>query len=119
MFRESEKGLKKTPKGYFSQLIQRRSKSINAVSSDVVFGFQSKLERQQSVLLLGVPRVRPRMIVHQTNEAQTHDHDRTNKDSRAYSHYRQHGRQNATRIYLGHPCKSRLYHLITTLLEQK
>jgi hypothetical protein len=83
MFRESEKGLKKTPEGYFSQLIQTRSKSINVVSSDVAFGFQSELERQQSMLILGVPRVRPRMMVHQTNEAQSHNHDRTNKDSRA------------------------------------
>jgi hypothetical protein len=57
-------------------------------------------------------------MVHQTNEAQSRNHDRTNKDSRAYSHYRQHGCQNATRIYLGNPCKGRLYHLITTLLKQ-
>ena len=33
--------------------------------------------------------------------------------------WRQHGRQNATRIYLGHPCKGRLYHLIMTLLKQQ
>jgi hypothetical protein len=83
MFRESEKGLKKTPGGYFSQLIQTRLKSINVVSSDVAFRFQSELERQQSMLILGVPRVRPRVMVHQTNEAQYRNHDRTNKDSRA------------------------------------
>jgi hypothetical protein len=55
MFRESEKGLKKTPRGYFSQLIQTRLKSINIVSSDVTFRFQSELERQQSMLIFGSP----------------------------------------------------------------
>jgi hypothetical protein len=119
MFIDSEKGLNKTPKGYFSQLIQTRSKSINEVSSEVSFRFQSNLERQHSMLILGVPRVRKTMMVHQMNEAQYHNHDRTNEDSRAYSHYIQHGHQNATRIYLRYPCKGRLYHLITTLLEKK
>jgi hypothetical protein len=55
MFRESEKGLKKTPRGYFSQLIQTRLKSINVVSSDVAFRFQSELESQQSMLIFGSP----------------------------------------------------------------
>ena len=55
MFREIEKGLKKTPGGYFSQLIQTRLKSINVVSSDVSFGFQRELERQQSMLIFWSP----------------------------------------------------------------
>jgi hypothetical protein len=55
MFRESEKGLKKTPRGYFSQLIQTRLKIINVVSSYVAFGFQSELERKQSKLIFGSP----------------------------------------------------------------
>ena len=83
MFRESTKGLKKTPGGYFSQLIQTRSKRINTVSSDVSFRFQSEIEGQQSVLIFGVPRVRPRVIMHHTYEAQSRNHDNTNKDSRA------------------------------------
>jgi hypothetical protein len=81
MFRESEKGLKKTPGGYFSQLIQTILKIINGVSSDVSFEFQSELEIQKRVLILGVPRVKPRVMVHQMNEAQSRNHDRTNKDS--------------------------------------
>jgi hypothetical protein len=64
MFRDPEKGLKKTLGGYFSQLIQTRLKSINVVSSNVAFGFQRELERQKNVLILGVPRVRPRVMVH-------------------------------------------------------
>jgi hypothetical protein len=52
-FRESEKGLKKTPRGHFSQLIQTRLKSINVVSSDVAFGFQSELERQKRMIIFG------------------------------------------------------------------
>jgi hypothetical protein len=55
MFREFEKGLKKNPRGYFSQLIQTRLIIINVVSSDVSFEFQSELERQQSMLILGSP----------------------------------------------------------------
>jgi hypothetical protein len=55
MFRESKKGLKKTPRCYFSQLIQTRLKNINIVLSDVAFGFQSELERQQSMLIFGSP----------------------------------------------------------------
>ena len=55
MFREYEKVLKKTPRGYFSHLIQRILKSINIVSSDVSFGFQSDLEKQQSMLIFGSP----------------------------------------------------------------
>jgi hypothetical protein len=53
MFRESEKGLKKTPRGYFSELILTRLKSINIVSSDVSFGFQIELESQQTMLIFG------------------------------------------------------------------
>ena len=83
MFRESEKGLKKTPQGYFSQLIQTRSKSINEVSSDDSFRFQREIDRQQRVFILGVPGVRPRVMVHQTNEAQSRNHDRTNKESQS------------------------------------
>jgi hypothetical protein len=37
IFREFEKGLKKTLGGYCSQVIQTRSKIINTVSSDVAF----------------------------------------------------------------------------------
>jgi hypothetical protein len=55
MFRHSEKGLRKTPRSYFSHLIQKRLKSINVVSSDVSFGYQSDLERQQSILIFGSP----------------------------------------------------------------
>jgi hypothetical protein len=51
VFRESEKGLKKTPGAYFSQLIQTRLKIINTVSLDVAFEFQSELEKKQSVLM--------------------------------------------------------------------
>jgi hypothetical protein len=62
MFRESEKGLKKTPRGYFSQLIQARLKSINVVALDVSFGCQSKLERQQSMLIFGSPEGQAKSI---------------------------------------------------------
>jgi hypothetical protein len=55
MFRESEKGLKKTLRGYFSQLILTRLKSINIVSLDVAFVFQSELESQQSMFIFGSP----------------------------------------------------------------
>jgi hypothetical protein len=57
MFRESKKVLKKTPGGYFSQLIQTISKSINTVSSNVAFEFQRELERQQSMLIWESHRV--------------------------------------------------------------
>jgi hypothetical protein len=56
MFRDSEKGLKKTPRGYFSQLIQTRLKSISVVSSDVDFIFQRDLERQQIMLIFWSPK---------------------------------------------------------------
>ena len=81
MFRESEKGLKKNLEGYFSQLIQTILKRINTVLSGVAFIFQSELERQQSMLILGVPRVRPRVMTYQTYEAQYCNQDMTNKDS--------------------------------------
>jgi hypothetical protein len=55
MFREYEKGLKKTPRGYFSQLLLTILKSINIVSSDVAFGFQREIKRQQSMLIFGSP----------------------------------------------------------------
>jgi hypothetical protein len=53
MFRDSEKGLKKTPRGFFSHLIRTILRSINVVSSDVAFEFQSELEIQQSMLIFG------------------------------------------------------------------
>jgi hypothetical protein len=55
MFRQSEKGLKKTPRSYFSHLIHKILKSINVVSSDVAFGYQRNLERQQCMLIFGSP----------------------------------------------------------------
>jgi hypothetical protein len=43
--------------------------------------------------ILGVPRVRLRVIKNHANEAQTRNQDKTNRDSRSYSHYQQHGCQ--------------------------
>jgi hypothetical protein len=56
---------------------------MNIVSSDVAFKIPSELERQQIMIILGVPRVMPRVTVYQKNEAHSRYHDRTNKDSRA------------------------------------
>jgi hypothetical protein len=47
----------------------------------LLLDFQRDIERKESVLILGVSRVRPRVMVHHTNEDKSHNHDMTNKES--------------------------------------
>jgi hypothetical protein len=58
-------------------------------------------------------------MVHQVNETQSHNHDRTKRDRELKVIGDSMDAKNATRIYLGNPCKGRLYRLITTLLKNQ
>jgi hypothetical protein len=69
------------------------------------------------MLKLGEMRMSPKVMVHQVNDAQTRNHDRTKRTPEPKVIGDNIDAKNETRIYLGNPCKGRLYHLITTLLK--